>query len=312
MLPFRLKPFLKEVIWGGDAIAAFKGIPAQSHAIGESWEVSAMPGAQSLIDSGELAGMPLGNACARFADKLLGKRIVDTFGTDFPILIKLIDAARDLSIQVHPDDSIAARYHSSRGKSEMWYIIDRKPGAKIIPGLKRSLTAAEFDRHLRNGTIMDDVAVCETHPGDVFYLPTGRIHAAGAGNFILEVQQASDITYRIHDYGRLGTDGRPRPLHHDMARIAVDLQALDDYRHPTDGCLLIDTPNFRVEKATLAPERLLHISHDAFAIIFPLDHQVTVAAANETLEIPKGHSCFIPANIDTDVSGEGDVLLITV
>ena len=204
---YKFNNILKPVLWGGDKLVAFKGLPACDEPIGESWELSAVPGHESVVKGGE--------------------DVYRRYGDSFPLLIKLIDAKRDLSIQVHPDDAMAQRRHGSFGKNEMWYILDADEGATIATGFKRPITPEEFDRHLAEGTILDVVNRDASHPGDVFYIPAGMIHAIGAGNLLAEVQQSSDITYRVWDYNRRDADGNLRELHTSQAREALDYNALD-------------------------------------------------------------------------------------
>lgn len=224
---YKFNNILKPVLWGGDKLVAFKGLPACDEPIGESWELSAVPGHESVVKGGEDDGLTLSQLVQRYGADLVGEDVYRRYGDSFPLLIKLIDAKRDLSIQVHPDDAMAQRRHGSFGKNEMWYILDADEGATIATGFKRPITPEEFDRHLAEGTILDVVNRDASHPGDVFYIPAGMIHAIGAGNLLAEVQQSSDITYRVWDYNRRDADGNLRELHTSQAREALDYNALD-------------------------------------------------------------------------------------
>ena len=224
---YKFNNILKPVLWGGDKLVAFKGLPACDEPIGESWELSAVPGHESVVKGGEDDGLTLTQLVQRYGADLVGEDVYRRYGDCFPLLIKLIDAKRDLSIQVHPDDAMAQRRHGSFGKNEMWYILDADEGATIATGFKRPITPEEFDRHLAEGTILDVVNRDASHPGDVFYIPAGMIHAIGAGNLLAEVQQSSDITYRVWDYNRRDADGNLRELHTSQAREALDYNALD-------------------------------------------------------------------------------------
>ncbi|MBR6432558.1 MAG: class I mannose-6-phosphate isomerase, partial [Muribaculaceae bacterium] len=188
---------LKTVIWGGEQIVAFKGIDTDLHGVGESWELSGIDGMESVVDGGEDDGLTLTQLIDRHGAALLGGQVYQLCGNRFPLLVKLIDAHRDLSVQVHPNDEMAMRMHGCLGKSEMWYVIDHEPDAHIQVGFKQAITPEDYDRHLANGTIMDVVANHESHRGQVFFLPAGCIHSIGAGNMVVEVQQASDVTYRV-------------------------------------------------------------------------------------------------------------------
>lgn len=194
---FKFKPILKTRVWGT-----------------ESWVLSAVPGDESVIAEGPQAG----------------KKITDVYQGTFPLLIKFIDAKKDLSIQVHPSDELARQRHGCNGKTEMWYIIDTAPGAHLISGLKTAITPQEYVDLVQQNRITEVLQDYSVAPGDVFYLPSGRIHAIGGGCYLAEIQQTSDITYRIYDYGRQGLDGKPRELHTELAREAIDYTVLPDYR----------------------------------------------------------------------------------
>ena len=194
--PFKFVPYLKSVLWGGERIAIYKGIDTDQHAIGESWEVSGVPGHESVVAEGEDRGLTLPQLIDRYRGALVGEAVYEKYGNTFPLLVKLIDAKRDLSLQVHPNDELAMKRHGSRGKTEMWYIIDADEGASIYAGLSQSITPDEYERMVADNTVMDVVARHESHAGDLFFLPAGRIHAIGAGNLLAEIQETSDITYR--------------------------------------------------------------------------------------------------------------------
>ena len=238
---YKFNNILKPVLWGGDKLVAFKGLPACDEPIGESWELSAVPGHESVVKGGEDDGLTLTQLVQRYGADLVGEDVYRRYGDCFPLLIKLIDAKRDLSIQVHPDDAMAQRRHGSFGKNEMWYILDADEGATIATGFKRPITPEEFDRHLAEGTILDVVNRDVSHPGDVFYIPAGMIHAIGAGNLLAEVQQSSDITYRVWDYNRRDADGNLRELHTSQAREALDYNALDGQVAPPEPSLIGST-----------------------------------------------------------------------
>ena len=231
MYPLKFKPILKPLIWGGEKIAPFKGIETDLHNIGESWEISCVPDNVSVVENGPLAGKPLTELIAEYKDRLVGKANYEKNGTEFPLLVKFIDARQDLSIQVHPDDSMALRKHNQQnGKTEMWYVISTGEGAHLMSGLSRKITPEEYVRRIEDHTITDVLHDYKLTPGDVFFLPAGRIHSIGAGSFIAEIQQTSDLTYRIYDFGRVGLDGKPRQLHTELAKEAIDYTVLDDYR----------------------------------------------------------------------------------
>ena len=224
--------------------------------------------------------------------------------------MKFIDARRDLSIQVHPNDEMAQRVHGKMGKSEMWYIIDAKPGSYLYAGFKREITPEAYKQHVANGTITDVLAKHEVKTGDVFYLPAGRVHAIGAGTLLAEVQQSSDITYRIFDYNRPGMDGKPRELHTELASQALDYHVENEYRTIYDGNinranLIVDSPYFSV-RVTETPD-LFHrnlLKYDSFVIMMCIegDCYIRLRATSEEYLLREGHSMLIPAVLaDYDV-----------
>ena len=231
LYPLKFRPILKTLVWGGEKIAPFKNIRTDQHNIGESWELSGVKGSESVVAEGPLAGKTISGLIREYKEKLIGKANYEKTGEEFPLLIKFIDAKQDLSIQVHPDDGLAARRHNgSKGKTEMWYVISTDKGAHLMSGLSKKITPEEYVERVNDNTITDVLHDYSISPGDVFFLPAGRIHSIGSGSFIAEIQQTSDITYRIYDFGRLGLDGKPRELHTELAKDAIDYTVHDDYR----------------------------------------------------------------------------------
>ena len=219
------------MVWGGEKIAKFKDIFTTINRIGESWEISAVEGHVSVVENGPLAGKTLTELMHMFKSRLVGEKVYQATGDEFPLLIKFIDAKDDLSIQVHPGDELAARTNPGmKGKTEMWYVVGAGKGAYLLSGLTQEITPEEYEDRVHDHTITDVLARHEIAPGDVFFLPAGRIHAIGAGSFVAEIQQTSDLTYRIYDYGRLGLDGKPRDLHIEQAKEAIDYTVHDDYK----------------------------------------------------------------------------------
>lgn len=224
------KPILKKIIWGGSDICPFKGITPTEDGVGESWELSHVEGNYSVVDGGELDGKTIDELIRTYGKQLVGEKVMKQFGTTFPLLIKFIDARADLSIQVHPNDELAMKRHHSFGKTEMWYVIKARKGAKLFSGFSQQIDADEYVRRVGDNTIMDVLQRYEVSPGDVFFLPAGRVHAIGAGCFIAEIQQTSNITYRIYDYDRKDANGKGRELHTELAKDAIDYTMLPDYR----------------------------------------------------------------------------------
>ena len=299
---YKFNNILKPVLWGGDKLMAFKRLPACDEPIGESWELSAVPGHESVVKGGEDDGLTLSQLVQRYGADLVGEDVYRRYGDCFPLLIKLIDAKRDLSIQVHPDDAMAQRRHGSFGKNEMWYILDADEGATIATGFKRPITPEEFDRHLAEGTILDVVNRDASHPGDVFYIPAGMIHAIGAGNLLAEVQQSSDITYRVWDYNRRDADGNLRELHTSQAREALDYNALDGQVAPPEPSLigsteLLTTRYFSLTHYIVDKSLRIEIpqSHSFLALTCIQGESLIEAEGLPSATIKQGETVLIPA-----------------
>ena len=230
LYPFTFQPILKKIIWGGSEICPFKGITPVQEGIGESWELSHVDGNFSVVAEGELAGKSLDELIQTYGKQLVGGQVMERFGTRFPLLIKFIDARDNLSIQVHPNDELAKARHNSFGKTEMWYVIKAAPGAALYSGFSKQIDADEYVERVKNNTFMDVLQRYDVAEGDVFFLPAGRVHAIGAGCFIAEIQQTSNITYRIYDYNRKDANGNTRELHTELAKDAIDYTLYPDYR----------------------------------------------------------------------------------
>lgn len=231
MHALKFKPILKQTLWGGDKIIAFKHLDVNLPNVGESWEISAVEGSESVVANGVDKGRTLTEMVREYKEKLVGESNYARFGEKFPLLIKFIDAKFDLSIQVHPGDDLAKKRHDSFGKNEMWYVIAAGKGARLISGFSRQITQKEYKERVGNGTFAEVVQSCDIQPGNVFYVPAGRVHGIGAGAFIAEIQQTSDITYRIYDYNRKDKDGKPRELHTALAMDAINFSDVqDDFR----------------------------------------------------------------------------------
>jgi len=245
LYPLKFDPILKSIIWGGSEISKFKNITPIQDGIGESWEISGVENNVSVVEYGDLKGQNLQELIETFKEKLVGKHVFEKFGTKFPLLIKFIDARDNLSIQVHPDDELAQKRHNSFGKTEMWYVINATPEAFLYSGFKKQLTPDTYVKSIEDNTFIDYLAKHDIKKGDSFFLPAGRVHAIGAGTFIAEIQQTSDITYRIYDYNRTDAKGNPRELHTELAKDAIDYKLYDDYKinytHKENTPVLLET-----------------------------------------------------------------------
>ncbi len=278
----KFKPILKEVLWGGDKIANFKHIDIESHSVGESWEISGIEGHETAVAEGEYKGTPLNTLVGEMKEQLVGSDNYKKFGDEFPLLIKFIDAHHDLSIQVHPNDETARRQGYERGKTEMWYIIDSDSG-KLYSGLKQTITPEEYAQRVADGSICDVLAQYEVKADDVFFLPAGRIHAICAGCFLAEIQQTSDVTWRIYDYKRKDKDGHERPLHTREAAQAIDYRVETDYRteyrgRRNEGVNLVNCEYFNTAVYDLTEDMVLDYSDlDSFVILICVAGQGIVA-----------------------------------
>lgn len=309
--PITFSPYLKSVIWGGDKICKYKGIAQDVDKIGESWEISAVPGHVSVVDSGKYAGMSLTDLINRFGAQLLGEKVCTKYNGAFPLLIKLIDADDNLSVQVHPDDRLARARHDSLGKTEMWYIISADPDARIYSGLNTPITPDEYEAKVADGTFTDVLATHSSNPGDVFFLPAGRVHAIGAGNLLAEIQESSDITYRIFDYNRRDADGNTRELHTGLAKDAIDYTVYDNYKSESPSADIADAEivncsHFDVRRVIVDGESLLNFSSDSFTVIICLNGTVSIGGTI----IKQGHSALLPATF-SQVPVKGHATLLT-
>ena len=227
---YKFTPLLKQTLWGGDRIIPFKKLDAQMENVGESWEISGVEGHETVVCGGPDNGKTLNELVRQQKGALVGQENYERFGDEFPLLVKFIDAHEDLSIQVHPNEVVAHRHGKEHGKTEMWYALQPQPGAHILSGLKRQLTPETYKQMVADDTITEALARYEVSEGDVFFIPAGRIHAIGAGTMVVEIQQTSDVTYRIYDYQRRDKNGNLRELHTREAAEAIDFGVLPDYR----------------------------------------------------------------------------------
>ena len=276
----------------------------------ERWEVSAVPSSTSIISNGAWKGRDLISVINEHPDAILGVKVNQRYHGQLPLLVKFIDAKKDLSIQVHPNDEMAMREHGKMGKSEMWYIIKADSGAHLYAGFKQQITPEEYHRRIQDGTITEVLADHQVKAGDVFYLPAGRVHAICGGILLAEVQQSSDVTYRIYDYNRPGLDGKPRELHTKLAAQALDYHVEENYRTEyTDASnravQIIDTPYFDVRVMEISkPFHRNLLKYDSFIISMCIegDCKIVIRSTGEELTLREGSSTLIPAAIaDYDI-----------
>ena len=309
---YKFEPLLKQTLWGGDKIIPFKHLDAQLENVGESWEISGVKDNETIVANGEQKGKSLNQLVREMKDQLIGKENYERFGDEFPLLIKFIDARQDLSIQVHPTDEIAHRQGKSRGKTEMWYALDSDAGAQLYNGLKKPITPEEYKAMVENDTITDALARYEVHEGDVFFIPAGRVHAIGAGCFVAEIQQTSDVTYRIYDFKRKDKNGNYRELHTKEAAESIDYTVLPNYRAEyervkNEGVQVATCPYFTTAVYDLNEPMTLDYSElDSFVILIAVKGEGRLICNDEEMPFQMGDTVLIPATA-TEVKVEGEV-----
>lgn len=302
LYPLKFKPILKERLWGGTKLKDVLGKPSTSEITGESWELSGVEGDISEVAEGPLKGISLKEIIQKEGEHLLGKSVVARFGLDFPILIKFIDAKQDLSIQLHPNDDLAKKRHNSFGKTEMWYVMDADPGAKLIVGFNRTVEQEEYVKSLENDTLLDLMNYEEVHEGDTFFINTGKIHAIGAGVMLAEIQQTSDITYRVFDFNRRDKDGNLRELHTELALDAMDYERKDDFKvaYAQESNVhnnMVDSPYFKTNYLNLSENHEMDLSHrDSFTIFMCVGGEGTISNAEGSATFQRGETILIPAS----------------
>lgn len=339
--PLKFEPILKKILWGGSEICRFKQLEVKESGIGESWELSHVPGSVSVVSNGPLKGKTLTELLDAAPEALLGKKIYQRFGKEFPLLVKFIDAEQDLSIQVHPNDALARERHNSFGKTEMWYVIDSKPGSKLISGFSKQIDAEEYSRRIVDNSIEEVLQSHEAKAGDVFFIPAGRVHTIGAGMFIAEIQQSSNITYRLYDYNRKDAQGHGRELNTELAREAIDYRLYDNLKTPYEplendltplvSCpyfftnrihLLADESGFETVQTEEGPRRVpmtetiemdrCYEGFDSFVIYVCMKGEGQIQFGNDDfLAIRQGETVLLPAALpNTVLSTSGELLLL--
>ncbi len=302
MQPIKFNPLLKSTLWGGNKIIPFKHLDSNQENVGESWEISGVPNNETIVSDGQFKGQKLNDVVATLKDKLVGTANYKRFGNEFPLLIKFIDARQDLSIQVHPTDEIAKQQGKERGKTEMWYIMDSDADAKLYSGLKMQITPEQYKEMVENDTICDALAQYKVKADDCFFLPAGRIHAIGTGCFLAEIQQTSDVTYRIYDFKRKDKDGNYRQLHTQEASECINYNVEKDYRteytpKKNEGVNLVNCPYFNTAVYDLDEPMTLDYSElDSFVILIGIKGEGTIKdnEGNET-SLKVGETILIPA-----------------
>lgn len=319
MKPIKLAAPCKDYIWGGTKLRTDYGQKSDAERVAESWMLSCHKDGSSVVATGEYAGLTLPEYLERAGKQALGTDC-EKF-EQFPVLVKLIDAKERLSVQVHPDNDYAQKYEHEYGKTEMWYVVENEPGATLYYGFQKPITKEEFAQRIENHTLLEVLNEVEVHKGDVFLIEAGTLHAIGAGTLIAEIQQNSNSTYRVYDYGRVGADGKPRELHVskalDVTKLERPVRSARPQGEPekSDGCtrtLLASCPYFTVHRMELNGSVNLNAGAESFHSLLVLSGSGALSQGGESMELKKGDSVFVPAGTgEYRVAGECDFLLTT-
>ncbi|WP_405222389.1 type I phosphomannose isomerase catalytic subunit [Dokdonia sp. Asnod1-B02] len=321
LYPLFFTPHFKYRLWGGDKLRTELNKEFSGDQIGESWEVSDVEGSETQVSNGALAGNTLHDLITTFGAQFLGTSVLERFGTNFPLLIKFLDAKTPLSIQVHPDDKVAKERHNSFGKNEMWYIMQADHDASIIVGFEEDTSKEQYEEAVKSGNIVDLLHTEYIKEGDIFHIPTGRVHAIGAGVLLAEIQQTSDVTYRIFDYNRIDAKtGALRDLHSEEAIDVVDLKGYDTYNTPyktevNTAVSIMETPYFQTTLLALEGEATRDYSNkDSFTILMCVDGSATFSCDDEVYAFKKGQTVVLPAVVNelSFASSHAKILEVTV
>ncbi|RKS01945.1 type I phosphomannose isomerase catalytic subunit [Flavobacterium sp. 102] len=317
LYPLKFEPILKERIWGGTKLKSYLNKPITSEITGESWEISTVENDVSIVANGKFKGKSLNELIADYPMEILGTKVYQAFGKQFPLLFKYLDAREDLSIQLHPNDELAKKRHNSFGKTEMWYVMQADAAAKLIIGFKEKSSPEEYTLHLNNKTLPDILDIKKVQKGDVFLLETGTIHAIGAGNVIAEIQQTSDITYRVYDFDRVDANGNKRELHNDLALEAINYDTVEAQR------IYLKTENvanemvycqyFTTNFIPLNGNMKVQKNQDSFTVYMCVDDSFELSFDGITYSYQKGDTVLVPASLtDFQLNGKASILEIYI
>ncbi len=316
---YKFDYYLKNVIWGGSKISEYKNITLPSNDIGECWEISGIKEHESSVIGGPDSGLPLSQLLAKYGEKIVGKETYQKFGNEFPILIKILDTRDKLSFQVHPGEELALTRHHSHGKTEMWYVVDSEGDAQIHAGFNRDISFDEYRRMVEDGSLVNVINCFHPKVGEIYLIEPGTVHAIGAGNLLIEVQQTSDITYRIFDYNRRDKNGKLRELHTELACDAINYSAdRNIHLQPVEVCkdteLLVNCNCFNVKKIRISGVRNIDLSQrDCFTILMSIDADFTIQANECKEDLGRGHAILVSAFVDNvTVDGNGELLVVTM
>ncbi|MBU2939471.1 class I mannose-6-phosphate isomerase [Lacinutrix sp. C3R15] len=302
--PIKFEPILKEKIWGGQKLKTLLNKKSDLTNIGESWEISDINKDSSIVNNGVLKGKTLKELLNSYKEELIGVKNYKVFGNTFPLLIKFIDAKKDLSIQLHPNDTLAAKRHNSFGKTEMWYVLQAEKDANLIVGFNQEMNSETYLKHLKAKTLPEILNYETVNEGDSYFIEVGQVHAIGAGVMLAEIQQTSDITYRVYDWDRVDDNGNQRELHNDLAIDAIDFNLKNDFRVNYSKTInkeneMVDCPYFTTNYLEITNTIKKENKIDSFIIYMCVSGEVEIETAQATERIIKGETVLIPAAIKT-------------
>ena len=315
--PLTFTPILKDRIWGGTKLKSYLNKSIVSETTGESWEISTVPGDISVVTSGVFEGKNINEIIDLHPTEILGKSVIARFGKQFPLLFKFIDAKEDLSIQLHPNDELAKQRHNSFGKTEMWYVMQADEASRLVVGFKNDSNSKEYLEKLADKKLVSLLNEYPVKKGDVFFLETGTIHAIGAGVVLAEIQQTSDVTYRIYDWDRVDVNGKGRELHTELALEAINYykthSKIDYFEEPNHSSVVVDCPYFKTNIIALQDRFIWKKSKDAFTVFMCTNGQFELILNGEIMRYQMGDTILIPAIIDhLTLKGKATVLEISI
>jgi mannose-6-phosphate isomerase len=315
--PLQFEPIFKEKIWGGEKLKTILNKPITSNRIGESWELSTVEGDVSVVANGEWKGKLLTTLIKEYPNEILGTQVYIRFEEQFPLLFKYLDAREDLSIQVHPNDALAKKRHNTFGKTEMWYILQADENARIIVGFKGNSNANEYLENLKNKTLPSILDEVKVQSGDAFFLETGTVHSIGAGLLVAEIQQTSDVTYRLYDFDRVDANGNTRELHVDLALEAINYNAVETKKEYTknvnESNAVVDCPYFTTNFIPLDGAVSISKSGKTFTVYMCVEGVFEIEFNNSKVQYGKGDTVLIPAAMNSFIlNGKASILEIYI
>ena len=315
--PLTFEPIYKERIWGGTKLKDFLNKSFKNNRIGESWELSTVANDVSVVSNGKFAGLNLNELIEKYPTEILGTKSVEKFGLEFPLLFKFLDAKEDLSIQVHPNDELAKLRHNSFGKTEMWFVMQADENSRLVVGFKNKTNKNDYLKHLEDKTLVAILNEMSVKKGDTFFLETGTVHAIGAGILIAEIQQTSDVTYRLYDWDRKDANGKGRELHNDLAVDAINYEETNtkvQYKKKTnESVTLVDCPFFTTNILEVSGNYNWKKKKDSFTVFMCTEGSFVLVTSNSNSEFKKGDTVLIPAILEEfQIIGATSLLEITI